>query len=110
MKRRKFSPTMSLVLAIFAASLIFASSALATGQTEVVLYSFGASGSSDGQNPFAGLIADKAGNFYGTTQSGGSFGGGTVFQLSPPLTKGGAWTETVLYSFGAGGKYDGGGP
>jgi uncharacterized repeat protein (TIGR03803 family) len=30
---------------------------------------------------------------------GWGFGGGTVFQLWPPAVAGGAWTETVLYSF-----------
>ncbi len=40
------------------------------------------------------------GALYGTTQNGGgSAGSGTVFQLAPPATSGGAWTETVLHSF-----------
>jgi uncharacterized repeat protein (TIGR03803 family) len=62
--------------------------------TETILYSFGAS-ATDGQAPFAGLIMDSAGNFYGTTDGGGANGDGTVFKIS---TSG---TETVLYSFGA---------
>jgi len=40
--------------------------------TEKVLYSF--AGGNDGINPFDGLVADKAGNLYGTTQSGGAIG------------------------------------
>jgi uncharacterized repeat protein (TIGR03803 family) len=59
-----------------------------------VLHSF--TGGSDGSAP-NGLIADSAGNLYGTTEIGGH--GGTVFKLSPPANPGGAWTETVLYSF-----------
>jgi uncharacterized repeat protein (TIGR03803 family) len=67
--------------------------------TESVLYSF--AGGSDGQNPPDGLIADTAGNFYGTTSSGGGSsnctdGCGTVFELSP---NGSGWTEKVLYRF-----------
>jgi uncharacterized repeat protein (TIGR03803 family) len=60
-----------------------------------VLYTF--KGGSDGSGPEAGLIADNAGNLYGTTVGGGAHGYGTVFRLAPD------GTETVLYSF-AGGK------
>ncbi|MGH6878073.1 MAG: choice-of-anchor tandem repeat GloVer-containing protein [Rhizomicrobium sp.] len=59
--------------------------------TETVLYSFTDKG--DGGFPAAGLIADKAGNFYGTTKGGGKSGIGTVFELAPD------GTETVLHSF-----------
>ena len=38
---------------------------------------------SNGQSPYAGLIADANGNLYGTTYGGGDFGYGTVFELSP---------------------------
>jgi uncharacterized repeat protein (TIGR03803 family) len=56
-----------------------------------VLYSF--TGGSDGGNPRAGLIADAAGNLYGTTGSFGPGGNGTVFQLDS------SGTFTVLHSF-----------
>lgn len=36
-----------------------------------------------GTNPWGGLILDGAGNLYGTTVAGGTFGGGTVFELKP---------------------------
>jgi uncharacterized repeat protein (TIGR03803 family) len=65
--------------------------------TETLLYSFGGAG--DGSNPGAGLVFDAAGNLYGTTNYGGQYGFGTVFELSSPSTQGGAWTEAVLYSF-----------
>lgn len=66
--------------------------------TETILYSFGTV-SYDGINPYSSLVFDEAGNLYGTTGAGGQFAHGTVFELSPPLTKRAAWTETVLYSF-----------
>jgi uncharacterized repeat protein (TIGR03803 family) len=67
----------------------------AQAQTETVLYNFG----SGANGPASGLIADGAGNFYGTTYFGGtaaSPGSGTVFELSP---SGRSWQETTLYSF-----------
>lgn len=66
--------------------------------TETVLYGFGGA-PNDGLLPYAGLIMDKAGNLYGTTNEGGAYSLGTVFKLSPE--KGGVWTESVLYSFGS---------
>jgi uncharacterized repeat protein (TIGR03803 family) len=47
-----------------------------------VLYSFGAAGPDDGQEPLAGLIQATEGNLYGTTLQGGSAGFGTLFQIS----------------------------
>src|SRR2546422_801811 len=49
----------------------------------------------DGAYPYAGLIQDSAGNLYGTTESGGAFGYGTVDKLAP---SGGL---TVHHSFNA---------
>ena len=68
------------------------------GWTEKVLHSF--SNGTDGGYPVAGLIFDAAGNLYGTTYRGGTYGCGTVFELTPAA--GGSWTEKVLYSFGNG--------
>jgi len=68
--------------------------------TETVRYSF--VGGSDAQTPYAALVIDKNGAFYGTTANGGASGYGTVFQVTPPALAGGSWTETVLYSFGPG--------
>src|SRR6516165_10537164 len=58
-------------------------SSTAAAQQLTTLYSFTGSGSGDGANPQAGLIADPAGNLYGTTLNGGAGGQGTVFQLDP---------------------------
>jgi len=53
--------------------------------------------STDGEYPTAGLVADRAGNLYGTTAFGGSLGLGAVFELSP--TPSGGWGEKIIYSF-----------
>jgi uncharacterized repeat protein (TIGR03803 family) len=63
---------------------------------ETVLVSFN---STNGAYPEAGLIADSAGNLYGTTEGGGTSNLGTVFKLTPPAAGEKAWTETVLVSF-----------
>jgi len=66
----------------------------APGQTFVTLYVF--TGGADGGRPsFGGLISDAQGNLYGTSEIGGAFGFGTVFEVSKT---GG---ESVLYSFTA---------
>ena len=47
----------------------------------------------DGEGPFSGLVRDSNGNLYGTTEFGGAYGHGAVFELTA------AGKETVLYSF-----------
>ncbi len=84
----------------FVLVVMFAAVQSALAQTETVLYSF-ARQSGDGATPWDSLIMDTAGNLYGTTEQGGAYGLGTVFQLSPPVKTHGAWTETLLYSFGS---------
>jgi len=64
------------------------------GWKHVVLHSFNGA---DGSSPSASLIFDTAGNLYGTTPGGGTFGWGTVFELAPDGR--GDWNETVLHSF-----------
>ena len=68
------------------------------GWTETVLYSFQTN--SNEAFPSGGMTMDTAGNLYGTALYGGSYGWGTVFELSP--SSGGNWTETTLHSFGSG--------
>ena len=59
-----------------------------------VLHSFtGDFSGPGGAYPSGGLIRDAAGNLYGTTSQGGTYGRGTVFKLDA------AGAETVLYSF-----------
>jgi uncharacterized repeat protein (TIGR03803 family) len=66
--------------------------------SEKILHDFGSS-PSDGWAPTAGLVRDAGGNFYGTTGSGGTYGWGTIFELTLPKT------YKILYSFT--GKKDG---
>jgi uncharacterized repeat protein (TIGR03803 family) len=70
------------------------------GWTETVLYRF-LGLTVDGTQPMSGVVLDKAGNLYGTTESGGNpacpGGCGTVFKLA--TNGGGAWTETLLHTF-----------
>ena len=72
---------------------------LAPGGVEKVIHAF--AGGSDGCEPNAGLLADKHGTFYGTTETGGNYNGyqcehygcGTVFRLDSNHG------ITVLYAF-----------
>ena len=59
----------------------------------------GFSGDADGSHPYGTLIADTAGNLFGTTEGGGPTGGGEVFELRR-TGAGYAATPTVLASFG----------
>src|SRR5438309_11263579 len=70
--------------------------ALANAATETLLHTFTETTSFW---PQGALIEDSTGNLYGTTRAGGTYGVGTVFELSPPAVSGGAWTITNLYSF-----------
>jgi uncharacterized repeat protein (TIGR03803 family) len=78
--------------------------------TKTVLYSFdGADGASPSPSlastPGSKLAFGSNGALYGTTEAGGSNDssgtgpGGTVFELAPPASAGGVWTESVLHSF-----------
>ncbi len=63
-------------------------------QTFNVIHAF--TGGSDGGTPLSGFTTDAAGNMYGTTSSGGSAGGGTIFKLNKKFQK------TVLHNFAGG--------
>jgi uncharacterized repeat protein (TIGR03803 family) len=81
---------------------IFALSPPAAGEsawTERVIHSF-AGPLTDGAGPYSGIIL-RGNKLYGTTESGGDIGYGTVFEVSPPASPGENWTEMPIYSFNA---------
>jgi uncharacterized repeat protein (TIGR03803 family) len=84
-----------------ALAALWIASADAQPATAIVLHSFGF-----GFDPYAGLVRDSAGNFYGTTSAGGIgcnfIGCGVVYKLDT------AGNYTVLYEFTGGS--DGGSP
>jgi uncharacterized repeat protein (TIGR03803 family) len=49
--------------------------------TETILHRF--MQATDGANPAGGLVADAAGDLYGTANFGGQYGYGTVFEITP---------------------------
>ena len=100
---------------LLATVLAMAVAAIQPAQAQYVQsvpYTF--TGGGDGAAPAAGLISDAKGNLYGTTAYGGDTSGsscpgvappsgcGVVFELSPPSSGSGPWTETVLYTFTGG--------
>jgi uncharacterized repeat protein (TIGR03803 family) len=86
------------------------------GWNETVLHEFRDDGGDQGYYPHGSLVADAAGNLYGTAYRGGGggtncgiFGGGAAFELLPAA--GGGWRVKVLHSFGSLAECaDGGGP
>jgi hypothetical protein len=111
MTHKKCPPELIHVCLLFAAVLALAAPASAEWK-EKVLYSF--QGGNDGFDPIGGIVFDKQGNLYGTTQAGGPpscapIGNycGTVYELSPPVKQGDPWTKTQLYMF-KGKKYNDG--
>jgi len=62
----------------------------ADAQTETNLHSFG-SVLNDGATPEAGLVQGNDGNFYGTTDLGGTNNDGTVFQITSQGTLTSLW-------------------
>jgi len=87
---RKALVVTSIILIVF---LIFATEARAAKYK--TLYTF--TGGTDGAYLGANLTFDSAGNLYSTTNLGGAYGYGTVFQLTP--NGDGSWSESVIHSF-----------
>ena len=80
MRDKRLSIGSRAALVIFTVTLLVTSGWAATTWNEKVLHSFNFT---DGAVPVAGLIFDAAGNLYGTTTEGGTYGDGTVFALTP---------------------------
>ena len=83
---------------------VFSLTPTGNGWSEKVIYSF--RGGNDGAVPYAGLIQDKDGTFYGATIEGGPANAGTIYKLTPA---GNSYSESVLYAF-KGGSGDGAAP
>ncbi|HUD98669.1 MAG TPA: choice-of-anchor tandem repeat GloVer-containing protein [Bryobacteraceae bacterium] len=74
------------------ACLLLAATAMAqSSPTEIVLHNFQAP--PNGLYPYAGVVADSAGNLYGTTNEGGTSNQGLVFKVDP------SGHETILFEF-----------
>jgi len=69
---------------------------------QTILHSF-ACGPGDGSKPREGLVLDRFGNLYGVTSTGGAFGHGIVFKLTPSSS---GWSETVMHDFAGGNDGD----
>jgi hypothetical protein len=79
--------------------------------TETILYTFQGYLYNDGCEPMGRLVSDAKGNIYGPTALGGAlassmppkgYSTGGIFEMSPPTTAGGAWTESFTQSLGGG--------
>jgi uncharacterized repeat protein (TIGR03803 family) len=86
-------------MAFIFAAIVCAAPAPAGAQVQYqfqIIHAFGGPG--DGIASGGGMVLDGKGNLYGTTEGGGTQGGGgTVYELSP--SGNGQWTETILHSF-----------
>jgi uncharacterized repeat protein (TIGR03803 family) len=70
------------------------------GVDENVIYSFGSRPNDTMGSGAATLIQIKSsGVLDGTSNAGGAYGQGTLFELDPPSTACGSWTEKILVDF-----------
>jgi uncharacterized repeat protein (TIGR03803 family) len=90
---------LSLLSGALALAILFSIPTAHAAQPPVLtsLYSF--QGTPDGASPEADLVMGADGQLYGTTITGGAYGWGSVYALTP---SDGSWTEQVLYSFTGG--------
>ena len=100
MKRELVSAECTLVLTLAVILSLTGLSPSSQAQTFKVVHNF--TNGSDGGYPLSGLTMDSKGDFYGTTNSGGTYGHGLVFRMNA------SGLVTPLYSF-TGGK-DGAAP
>jgi len=77
------------------AGAVFELSSGSGGWDETILYAFGMK-TDDGAGPHADLIFDAAGNLYGTTEFGGEYNGGTIYEIKRTASN---WSGYVLHSF-----------
>ena len=70
--------------------------------TEAILHDFTGTPTGDGNEPYSAPVLGPGGVLYGATLGGGSPGYGTIFEMLPPSSPGGSWTEVILHSFAGG--------
>ncbi len=88
-----------------ASGVVYKLAPVGSGYAFSVLYSFGASGPSDGALPYGPLMLDeRTGDLYGTTEFGGMNQNGLVFRLRPAAS---GYKYTIVYTFHG---YDGANP
>jgi uncharacterized repeat protein (TIGR03803 family) len=93
--RTGMASTARLALSVGLASLALAATRSAQAQSFTVLYDFSPPGPTFTS---AGFIADPAGNLYSASQSGGTYGNGTIYELPAPNYS----SPVVLYNFTGG--------
>jgi hypothetical protein len=79
----------------FGAGEVYELQRTSTGLVEKALFSFNQKGKGGYFPGPENLLRDASGDFYGTTQEGGTLANGTVYKLAPKA--GGGFIETVLY-------------
>ncbi len=84
--------------------LVCLASMPALAQTLTTVYAFKSPLNS---GTLSGGLVMNGGLLYGSTNTGGRYGNGEIFTLSPPTVAGAPWTRSILYSFNA---LDGRGP
>jgi uncharacterized protein YceK len=99
MKHNGLSSGVLRAFAVLAGSVIVCGQAFAATQRFADLLKFDVS--PGGWFPYAGLITDGK-NLYGTTTSAAPADTGIIFELTPPSSGSGPWTERVLYTFKGG--------
>lgn len=89
------------LLVTVSSALLVAATFGAACSTAQTIHNF--SGGADGASPFGGLAVGANGTLYGMTESGGNppecMNCGTVYELTPPTSAGGAWAEKAIYAF-----------
>jgi uncharacterized repeat protein (TIGR03803 family) len=87
-----------LMMAALVATVLLGGTADAGGQAYRVIYDFGQKCPSPSWPVGIPAVA-KNGDLYGVTEGGGGCNGSAIYKLTAPQTRGGAWTETVLYEY-----------
>ena len=99
-----FARRAAVIIFVFMCAFLFLASTSqpAQSQTYKVIHNFTYYG---GATPYSGPVFDRFGNMWGAAYSGGSFGSGGVYRMSP---HGSSWAYTLVYSLK--GTPDGAGP